>query len=106
MSDARDRLIDFLDERAFDPVLEARPSGLDEPERRMLDDVKSRVRGEKARYHDLFGTASEVRTHFLRDAREQSEGVVGRELSRLRLPRLAELKDEFLRLCDDLGVAA
>ncbi len=103
-ADARKELLRFLDRRAFDPILHASPSDLSQAERQQLEDVKGLTRQELRRYHQNYRSAMEIRRRFLDDVSSRAAAKVHAELGRLRLPRLPDLKDEFLALCDLLEV--
>jgi hypothetical protein len=103
--DAREKLVRFLDRRAFEPVLRASPDDYaSEADRKALEDVKERTVAEQKRYRQTYRTAEEVRTNFVRDLSSEPAKKVHAELRRLNLPALPDLEDEFLDLCDDLGV--
>lgn len=103
--DARERLVRFLDRRAFEPVLRASPEDYaSEADRRLLEDVKSRTVAEQKRYRQGYRTAEDVRTNFMRDLSSEPAKKVHAELRRLKLPALPDLEDDFLDLCDELGV--
>ncbi|XYI02652.1 hypothetical protein ACMHYB_24015 [Sorangium sp. So ce1128] len=102
---SRDALIQFLDRRAFEPVLRASSGDYaSDADRELLEDVQRRTATEQKRYRESYQTGEEVRTNFLRDLSSEPARKVHAELRRLRLPALPELKDEFLTLCDELGV--
>ncbi len=101
----RQELLSFLDRKAFDPVLKASPDRYQgEADRRALEHVKRSTKSEKKRYHENYGNAEEIRKRFLDDLDSEAAKKVDSELRRLDLPCLPELKDEFLQLCDSLGV--
>jgi hypothetical protein len=64
MSDPRKELIDFLDRNAFDPVLHTDESRVSTSDKDVLRDVKQRTERERKRYHDEYGSASEIRRRF------------------------------------------
>jgi hypothetical protein len=103
--DDREKLIRFLNRRAFEPVLRASPDDYpSEADRALLDDVKRRTESEQKRYRERYHTAEDVRTNFLRDLGSEPAKKVHAELRRLKLPALPDLEDDFLQLCDELGV--
>lgn len=105
MADARQELVNFLDRKAFDPVLHADARRFSDSEQDILRDVQERTEREKRRYHDDYGSASEIRRQFLDDVSSEAAASVNRELGRLGLPRLPELKDDFIALCERLGIS-
>ena len=102
---AKDKLIEFLESRAFDPVLKAKPEHYPEPRRGKLLDVQRRTRLEVERFH-RYGSAREVVLNFLRDLDSEPAERVHRELKALGLPTLNDIEDEFLKFADDLHVKA
>jgi hypothetical protein len=104
-TDAREELLAFLDRRAFNPILRSSPDDYPEAARHKLEDVKGRTQQELRRYHQKYRSASEVRRRFLEGVTSRAAAKVNADLRTLRLPRLPDLKDEFLALCDRLGVS-
>ena len=103
--DKREALLEFLDQRAFEPVLDASPDDYThEVDKRMLEDVKERTRREQRRYHDEYASAGDIRKSYLSDVSSSAAKKVHRELEQLNLPTLPKLKGEFLDLCARLGV--
>lgn len=104
--DAQQELFQFLDRRVFQPIMNASPgrySGDDDKQK--LADVKDRTRREKERYQN-YEDAQKLRSMYLDDV-QQSSGAAERtndELKELGLPRLEDVRDEFMSLCDRLGV--
>ena len=67
MADSKkDELVRFLEERAFKPVLNAKPKGRSETEQKKLEHVQKATRAEIERFHN-YGSAQEVVTNFKRD---------------------------------------
>jgi hypothetical protein len=99
--DARDRLLRFLDEHAFDPVLRCSLAHADR--REALEDAQACVERLKRQYHARW-SAEAIRAQFLHDVHDDVVEKANRELERLGLPTLPRLTRDFLRLSDDLGV--
>lgn len=102
-SDAKHKLIDFLERRAFDPVLRAKPGEVSEGQRERLDHVQRATRSEVERYRG-YGSAQEVVTNFHRDLHSEPAKKVHRELAGLGLPTLDDVREEFEKLAGDLGL--
>jgi predicted amidohydrolase YtcJ len=67
MADSKkEQLVRFLEQRAFRPVLNAKPSGRSEADRKRLEHVQRATKAEVARFHK-YGSAEEVVTNFHRD---------------------------------------
>jgi hypothetical protein len=103
--DKKTRLIKFLDRRAFDPVLKVSWQDLkDEAEQKKLKHVQQITEAEKNRYHTQYESADEVKRAFFDDINSSVENQTETELKELRLPRLVNLKDEFVGLCEKLHI--
>jgi hypothetical protein len=102
---ARNELLEFLDRRAFEPVLRARPEHYPEPQRSKLEDVQRRTRTEIERFH-RYGSARDIVANVKRDLDSEPARKVHAELKELGLPTLDDIKDEFLKLAGDLRVGA
>ena len=100
---ARQRLLEFLDEHLFDPVLRMSPDRADRREE--FEDAQARTARIKARCHDC-GSAQELRRWCLEALASSDGSKVDRELDRLGLPTLGRLARHFLALCDELDVGA
>jgi hypothetical protein len=101
---AREKLLRFLDQRAFDPILRASPDRYSGNDKDKLEHVKDATERTKQRYHQDYTSAEEVCARFREDLSSSSAQRVQRELEELGLPTLHDIKDEFEALCRDLGV--
>lgn len=101
--DARDRLLDFLERRAFKPILSKSPRDYPSPaERRKLEEVQDATRRDVKRFkscRSAEGIIDEYRGELSSDAAER----VRRELHTLGLPALQDLRDEFRSHARELG---
>jgi ribosome recycling factor len=104
-SDAKRQLVEFLIERAFDPVMKARPEGRSDAERKKLKDVQDATRAEIERFR-RYGSAKDVVKNFKRDLNSDPAKKVHADLKALNLPTLNEIKDEFEAKASKLGVEA
>lgn len=103
--DAQEKLLDFLDKKAFDPVLRASADKYgNESEKKKLKDAKQSTEDTKKRYHKEYGTAEEVLKRFKDDLSSEPAKKVQKELKDLGLPTLPDLRDEFEKLADRMGV--
>lgn len=100
----REKLLDFLDKKAFDPVLQASPDRFEGRERDMYKDVRRSTESEKKRFHDDYRTARDVRDNYMSDLTSETGKRKTHELEQLRLPALSHFRQEFQQLCNDLGV--
>jgi hypothetical protein len=102
--DKREQLVHFLDEKVFDPVLKATESRYDESQKRKLSDVKRSTESEKRRFHDTYRTAKAVKSNYLSDLNSEIAKRKNKELEELGLPRMYQVREEFLKLCERLHV--
>ncbi len=103
--DARQELLRFLDERAFNPILHAPPADLSEADRYQLEELKGLTRQARRRYHLKYRSALEIRRRFLEDLSSRTAAKVHERLGRLGLPNPPDLKVEFVALCHRLAVS-
>lgn len=102
---AKDRLLEFLNERVFDPVLTASAYNhdADDEARRIVRDVQSAMRILKASYYRSTSSRDVVESF----RSDMHSGVVQRvdsTLHDLGLPALSDVEQEFLQLAQRLGV--
>jgi hypothetical protein len=102
---SRERLVEFLDRKVFDPILKASPDRYSSPdEKRTLEHVKRNTESEKKRFHDDYATAKDVIDNYLSDLSSRAGKRVDGDLEKLGLPKLPDFKEEFMKLSDELGV--
>ncbi|HEX9199695.1 MAG TPA: hypothetical protein VF865_09060 [Acidobacteriaceae bacterium] len=89
-------LLSFLDKRVFHPILNAKENRYDTRQREDLQDLKRRTEAEKARFHG-YDSAERVVAMYKDDLSSETAKPVNARLKDLGLPRLADVKDEFLR---------
>jgi hypothetical protein len=104
-SNAKEKLVGFLKQHAFDPVLKAKPSDYPESKRGELEHVQQATRSEIERY-EAYGSARELVTNFKRDLHSEAAKKVHRELKALGLPTVNDVRDRFEKLASDLGVTS
>jgi len=97
------RLIEFLDRKAFDPILKARPDDYPEGKRAELKHVQDATCSERERFHS-YETAEKVVQMFHDDLSSSAAEKVHRQLRDLGLPTISEVRNEFDRLAGELGV--
>jgi hypothetical protein len=103
-SDAQRKLVSFLEQKAFQPVLRADPERYSGSRRQKLAHVQKATQAEVERFRH-YGSAEEVVVNFKRDLTSGKAKQVHRELRDLDLPTIEECRDDFLRLAQDLGAA-
>jgi predicted amidohydrolase YtcJ len=104
MADSKkDELVRFLEERAFKSVLNAKPKGRSEAEQKKLEHVQKATRTEIERFHK-YRSAQDVVTNFRRDLDSESAKRVHGKLRSLGLPTINDIREEFERRAEELGV--
>jgi hypothetical protein len=102
---AREKLLDLVDGKAFDPVLKASPSTYSsERDKDRLRDVQDTTRNTQRSFHEKYKSAQAVYENFLDDLHSEAAKKVHRELRDLNLPTLDDNKDEFEQMANELGV--
>ena len=100
----KEKLIKFLDKKAFDPIINKSKDDFDsDNKKKKFEDVKQSTKSEKERFRK-YDSAEDVRDNYLSDLNSQTAKKINRELDDLNLPKLPDYKDEFLELCDKIGV--
>jgi len=102
--DKKKKLLDFIDKKAFDVVINADPGKYSKEDQKKLEDIQRKTKNEKDQFHNDYNNAKEVKEGFLSDVRSDAAKKVDKELRHLHLPTLPEIKDDFMELCDKLGV--
>jgi hypothetical protein len=100
----RERLVKFLDQKAFDPILSKSADKYRGHEKEIFEILKKSTESEKRRFHDNYHTAKDVRDNYLSDLNSRTAQKKNRELEELGLPRLPQFRDEFMDLCERLGL--
>lgn len=100
----KEKLIEFLDKNAFDPVINKSKDDYDsEKQKKKFEDVKRSTKSEKERFRK-YESPEEVRDNFLADLDSEPAQEIDKELDDLDLPKLPDMKEDFLNLCDKIGV--
>ena len=93
-------LLDFLDKHVFHPILNARDRNLSTRQREDLDDLKRRTEAEKARFHG-YDSAAKIVQMYKDDLTSEAARPINARLQDLGLPRLVDVKDDFLKLAGE-----
>ncbi len=105
MSDsAKEKLVDFLEQRAFRPVLDKRPDDYSsQSDKRKLVDVQRATRSEVDRYRHRYTSARDVIDNYKDDLTSEPAKEVDRELNDLGLPTLRDIEPQFRKKVEELG---
>ena len=92
----KQKLLSFLDQQVFDPILKASPDRYRGADRKKLKDVQDRTRSEKDRFHH-YGSAREIVENYKSDLSSSTGKRVNKELEKLKLPTLPSVEGEFMK---------
>ena len=104
-ADHKRELLNLVERKAFDPVMRAKPDGKCEAEKKKLEHVQQATKAEIERYHG-YKSAEELVTNFKRDLHSEAAKKVHSELRSLQLPTIVDIREEFERKAEELGVHA
>jgi hypothetical protein len=104
MASQREQLVNFINRKVFDPILNANPDKYGDDERKDLQYVQDKTKKDKERFEKEYTSADDVKENYLNDVSSEPAQKVDRKLKELDLPSLPKYKDEFEELCDRLGV--
>jgi hypothetical protein len=103
--DAKDKLVDFLERLAFDPVMRAKPGLRSEIEKSKLEKLRQSTRKEIERFRHC-DSAHEVLINFKLDLTSSNTRQIHRNLQALHLPTILDIREDFEKLAVQLGVDA
>ncbi|WP_407179018.1 hypothetical protein [Bradyrhizobium sp. STM 3562] len=103
VANSKRQLAEFVIDKAFEPVMRARPDGKSDSDRRTLQHLQDATRAEIERYRG-YRSAAELITNFKRDLRSEPAKKVHAQLRRLHLPTLEDIEDEFEGKVRSLGL--
>ncbi len=104
MADAKKELVDFLERRAFRPILDSRPGDYDsDADRRKLAEVQRATRSEIERYRQNYTSARDVIDNYKDDLTSEPARKIDQELDLLGLPTLRDIEPEFRKKVEELG---
>jgi hypothetical protein len=102
---AREKLVGWLDRKAFDPVLHASPEAYKSAEeKKKLAYVQAATRRDKKRYHDDYRSAEDVYRNFHEDLGSDAAANVRQQLRDLHLPVTSDIEQDFDELAGRMGV--
>ena len=100
-SDARQQLLDFLEKKAFQPVMHAKAQDFPQNKRDDLQDVQRATQKEIERFRN-YPSVDDLVTNFKRDLDSAPAKKVHRTLHELGLPTLPDLREDFEALAEKL----
>ena len=97
---SKTELVDFLDKHVFFRILHASERDLGTKQREDLEDLKRRTQDEMGRFHG-YDSAEKVLQMYKDDLHSEAAVPVNARLQDLGLPRLVDVRDEFLKLAGE-----
>lgn len=94
--------MNFLDQRVFHPIIDCQPSP--ERERVFFREAQISVNNTWVRYGERYSTAAAIKQAFLSDLRSDLGQILAEKLRWLNLPRFETVREEFIKLCEELEV--
>jgi hypothetical protein len=96
----KQKLLHFLDQHVFNPILRASADRYSDADQRKLKDVQDRTKSEQERFRG-YQSAREVIDNYKSDLHSSTAKRVNSELEKLKLPTLPSVKDDFLKLAGE-----
>lgn len=104
-TDKKQRLLEFLDQRVFQPAAAANPLAYsDVGDRKLLKSVQHRVHESRTRYVADYPDAATIKANFIQDLNSKPGQALANDMWLLGLTRIEDVQLEFLALCKQLGV--
>ena len=97
---SKTELLDFLDKHIFHRILNASERDLGTKQREDLEDLKRRTEVEKARFHG-YDSAERIVAMYKDDLHSEAAKPLNARLQDLGLPRLLDVKDDFVKLAGE-----
>lgn len=101
--DAKKELLNFIDHKAFDVILKKDAGKLNGKDKEKLEQLQDKTKKEQEKFHG-YGSAKEVKENFMANVRSKPAHKLNNELDDFKLPTLPDLKEDFVALCDKLGI--
>ncbi len=97
---SKQELLDFLDKHIFLPILHASERDLSIKQLEDLKDLKHRTHEDMGRYHG-YDSADKIIEMYKGDISLESAKAINARLQDLSLPRMVDVRDEFLKLAGE-----
>ena len=97
---SKQELLDFLDKHVFLRILHASERDLGTRQREDLEDLKKRTQDEMGRFHG-YDSAAKIVEMYKDDLHSEKAKPVNARLQDHNLPRLVDVKDDFLKLAGE-----
>ncbi len=97
---SKQQLLDFLDKHVFLRILHASERDLGTKQREDLEDLKKRTGDEMGRFHG-YDSAEKIVQMYKDDLTSAAAVPVNARLQDLGLPRLVDVREDFLKLAGE-----
>ena len=97
---SKQELLDFLDKHVFLRILHASERDLGTKQHGDLEDLKKRTQDEMGRFHG-YDSAEKIVAMYKEDLHAEAAKAVNARLQDLGLPRLVDVRDQFLKLAGE-----
>ena len=97
---SKTELLDFLDKHVFLPILHASERDLGTKQREDIEDLKKRTQDEMGRFHG-YDSAQKIIDTYKADLHSEAAKPINARLQDLGLPRLVDVRDQFLKLAGE-----
>jgi hypothetical protein len=99
------QILDFLDKKTFDPIINKTEADFtSEDKKSAFKHVKRSTQSEKERFHTRYHSPEELKRNHLADLSSSAAQRIGPQIESLGLPTLPQFREEFIELCNRLGV--
>jgi hypothetical protein len=103
MDEKQKKLFEWLDDKAFQPVLNKGADDYSGDKKDKLKDVQQATRSERKRYQN-YSSAQDLYDNYRDDLDSQAAKEVDRELDELNLPKLSDFQKEFSKKAREVGI--
>ncbi len=97
---SKQELLDFLDKHVFLRILHASERDLGTKQHQDLEDLKKHTQDEMGRFHG-YDSAEKIVAMYKDDLHSEKAKPINARLQDQNLPRLVDVKDEFLKLAGE-----
>lgn len=97
---SKNELLEFLDKHVFHRILHASERDLGTKQLEDLQDLKHRTHEEMGRFHG-YDSAEKIVEMYKQDLQSEAAKPVNARLQDLGLPRLVDVRDDFLKLAGE-----
>lgn len=90
-NDVKQQLLDFINKKAFDPILKTKPDKFKGKDREDFEDVRRKTESEKKNFED-YGSADEIKKNYLSNVHSKAPAKVNDQLEKPGLRQCLSIK--------------